>query len=93
VNAAESKISSINVTTDLDSNPIQSNSSYPAVIYNPYYQDIGTLQIQILNTTDNSIPSNVQLGIFGCAQPPQSGIKAVPRQPPTSTSISCKYPF
>ncbi len=92
-NAAESKITSINALTDNDINPIPSESSYPAVVYNPPNQNVGTLDIQIVNTSDNSIPSKVQLGIFGCVEPPQMLTRAAPEERTKSTSASCKIPF
>jgi hypothetical protein len=92
-NAAESKITSINALTDNDISPVPSESSYPAVVYNPPNQNVSTLDIQIVNTSDNSIPSKVQLGIFGCAEPPQVITRAAPEERTRATSASCKIPF
>ncbi len=92
-NAAESKITSINALTDNDISPVPSESSYPAVVYNPPNQNVSTLDIQIVNTSDNSIPSKVQLGIFGCVEPPQMLTRAAPEERTKSTSASCKIPF
>jgi len=92
-NAAESKITSINALTDNDVSPIPSESSYPAVVYHPPNQNVTTLDIQILNTSDNSIPSKVQLGIFGCAEPPEVITRAAPEERTRPTTASCKIRF
>jgi hypothetical protein len=92
LNAAESKITSITALTDFDFDATpNTNASNPTVTYEPYYEDVGTLTITILKTSDNSIPSKVQLGIFGCANPITVVTKA--QIEPTITSgkiFSCK---
>jgi len=93
VNAAESKITSISALTDYDVDSILSNPSHPAVIYNPYYEDVDTLDVEILKTSDNSIPSKVQLSIFGCADASSIATKAQLELRTTTTSPSCKIPF
>lgn len=77
LNPVQTKITEISALTDFDFEPIQNPSpSQPAIVYNPYYDDVTYIEITILKTTDNSKPSNVQLSIFGCAQAGSSKTKA-----------------
>ena len=76
LNAAQSKV------TFIDANPNgwgvdqNTNSSNPTILYTPYYEDVETLDITIINTQDGKPPSNVVLGIFGCANPKKTNTKA-----------------
>ncbi len=93
LNAAESKITSINSLTEYDSDVIQNiDASNPTVVYDPYYENVNQLTITILGTSDNSIPSRVQIGIFGCAEPVPLGTKAQIEPttivPPSSSNIT-----
>ncbi|CAF3800944.1 unnamed protein product, partial [Rotaria sordida] len=77
VNPDESKIISINALTEYDSKPIENTSpTNPAVVYNPYLEEVFDLKITILKTKDNSIPSMVKLGIFGCGEAVNIATKA-----------------
>ena len=68
LNAVQSKITSISALTEYDFEPIENaNSSNPTVVYDPHYENVVELEISILKTRDNSIPSTVQLGVYGCA--------------------------
>ena len=68
MNPVESKITSLDALTDYDFDPISNtNASNPSIDYDPYYENVGTLDITIEKTSDNSIPSSVQLGILGCS--------------------------
>ena len=68
LNPVESKITSLDALTDYDFDPIaNTNASNPSIDYDPYYENVGTLDITIEKTSDNSIPSSVQLAIFGCS--------------------------
>ena len=84
VNAAESKITSINAMTDYDFQPIENtNKSNPSIVYNPYYEMVTDLDISILATKDNSVPSKVELGVFGCGNPSPLFTKGVIEPTPT----------
>jgi len=68
LNPVESKITLIDAATEYDFDPIaNTNPSNPSIDYDPYYENVGTLEITIEKTSDNSIPSSVQLAIFGCS--------------------------
>ncbi|CAF3352616.1 unnamed protein product, partial [Rotaria sp. Silwood2] len=83
----ESKITSINALTEYDIEPIENaNPTNPAVVYNPYLEEVAQLDITILKTKDNSVPSKVKLGIFGCGEPVK--ISAKPPLEPTTTHSS-----
>jgi hypothetical protein len=87
LNPAESKITSINALTDYDFDPIEStNSSNPVIVYNPDYEDVSELDITILTTQDNSIPSQVQIGIYGCPQTPSVRTKAAIEESTTAAT-------
>ncbi|CAF4275432.1 unnamed protein product, partial [Rotaria sp. Silwood2] len=68
INAVESKITSISAITEYDFDAIENtNPMNPTIVYDPYYENVAELQISILKTNDDSIPSQLKLGIFGCA--------------------------
>ena len=89
MNPSESKVATITVYTDSDDSPIASiDSSRPAVVYSPPYEDILNLLITLINTTDNKpVPSSsVQLAIFGC--PESESANAAPQVQPQTTPLS-----
>ncbi|CAF1225499.1 unnamed protein product, partial [Adineta ricciae] len=70
LNPADSKITSISALTDYDFEPVLSkNESNPSVVYTPYMEDVIPLTVEILKVDGNSLPKQVKLGIFGCADP------------------------
>ncbi|CAF5058938.1 unnamed protein product, partial [Rotaria sp. Silwood1] len=86
VNPDESKIISINALTEYDLEPIENtNPTNPAVVYNPYLENVAQLEITLLKTKDNSMSSNVKLGIFGCSVPVKMSAKP-PLEPSTTHS-------
>jgi hypothetical protein len=92
INPAESKINSINVATEYDTEPIPStNSSNPSVDYQPYLEFVTQLDMSILGTTDNSLPSNAQIGIFGCAERTTIATKAQIESVERSRTTPCKF--
>ena len=89
MNPSECKIATITVYTDSDDAPIASDdSSRPAVVYSPPYEDIPNLLITLINTIDNKpVPSSpVQLAIFGCTD--FGSANAAPQVQPQATSLS-----
>ena len=76
MNAAESKITFIDANANGWDTIQNTNSSNPSVVYDPYYEDIETLDITIISTQDSKPPSKVVLGIFGCADPKKIRTKA-----------------
>jgi hypothetical protein len=96
MNPSESKIDTITTYTDFDDAPIAStDSSRPAIVYSPPYEDIPNILITIINTTNNKpVPSSaVQLAIFGCTdfEPPGTAPQVQHRTTPLSTI--CKTLF
>ena len=86
LNPSQSKITLISALTEYDFDAIENtNASNPTIVYQPYYQDVNTLQISILKTSDDSKPSQVELAIFGCGEPVPIMTKA--QVEPTSTSV------
>lgn len=70
MNPAESKITLLDAVTEYDAEPIaNTNASNPSIDYNPNHENVVTLEITIEKTSDNSIPSSVQLAILGCSDP------------------------
>ena len=70
LNPVESKITLLDAVTEYDAEQIaNTNASNPSIDYDPYYENVVTLEITIEKTSDNSIPSTVQLGILGCSEP------------------------
>jgi hypothetical protein len=56
--------------------PIESTDPFsPDIVYDPHIENVANLEITISRTRDNSLPPMVQLGIFGCPQPPMIGTK------------------
>jgi hypothetical protein len=94
VNAAQSKITSLTAQTDYDENPIpNTNASNPAIIYSPYYEDVNSLTIAILETSDGSQPPYLQLAIYGCAKPPKLATKGQLQAKTTTITHSSKTTF
>lgn len=86
----ESKITTIGVLTDQDNDRIQNiDPTRPAITYDPNVENVGTLSIRISKTSDNTVPSRVQIGIFGCATPTTPGSKP---QLITTTPVSTAQP-
>ena len=84
-NAAESKISLIDALTDFDFEPIESvDQSKPSVVYSPFVDGVINLDLTILSTSDNSVPSKIDLSIFGCGEP--AAIVSKPVLEPTTPS-------
>jgi hypothetical protein len=93
-NAKESKITSITAYTGYEDSPIPNpNPSNPTITYVPYDENIENLDISILATSDGSIPSSVQLSIFGCANPVLLSTKGQILQRITTLPTSCKTSF
>ena len=70
LNPVESKITLLDAVTEYDAEPIaNANASNPSIDYSPYHENVVTLEITIEKTSDNSIPSSVQLAILGCSDP------------------------
>ena len=70
LNPVESKITLLDAVTEYDAEPIaNTNASNPSIDYSPYHENVVTLEITIEKTSDNSIPSSVQLAILGCSDP------------------------
>lgn len=61
--------------------------SNPSVVYTPYMEDVIPLTVEILKTGDKSLPKQVKLGIFGCADPMKLNTKAQ-IEPDTTTTPS-----
>jgi hypothetical protein len=69
-------VSLIDALTDFDFYPIQStDGSQPSIRYDPFVEGVMNLDVTILRTTDDSVPSKIYLSIFGCAEPAPSGSK------------------
>ena len=78
LNAAESKITLIDMLSDYDFDPVEStNTVSPAAVYPQYIENVENLDITIRQTKDGSVPSRVQLAIFGCAKPQPIVTKSV----------------
>jgi hypothetical protein len=93
-NAKESKITSITAFTGYEDSPIPNpNPSNPTITYVPYDEDIQSLDVSILATSDGSIPSSVQLSIFGCANPVPIVTKGQIQHRITTLPTSCKTSF
>jgi hypothetical protein len=75
-NPTESKISLIDALTDFDFDPIESTDrSKPSIFYDPSIDGVMNLDVTILRTNDNSVPSKIDLSIFGCGEPATIGSK------------------
>ncbi|CAF3717462.1 unnamed protein product, partial [Rotaria socialis] len=70
LNPSESRVISISAQTDLDFEPINNpNPAIPVVVYNPHVEDVRELDITILKIKDPSLPTKLQLAIYGCTTP------------------------
>ncbi|CAF4497898.1 unnamed protein product, partial [Rotaria socialis] len=70
LNPSESRVISISAQTDLDFEPINNpNPAIPVVVYNPHEEDVRELDITILKIKDPSLPTKLQLAIYGCTTP------------------------
>jgi hypothetical protein len=84
LNPAESKVSLIDMLSDFDFDPVEStDATKPTAVYDPYVESVENLDITIRQTKDGSVPSRVQLAIFGCAKPQPLVTKSVVE--PTTT--------
>ena len=94
MNPVESKITLLDAATEYDFDPISNtNPSNPSIDYDPYYENVGTLDITIEKTSDNSIPSSVLLGIIGCSDDNTIATKAQIEVRETSTAASSICPI
>ena len=70
--------------SDFDFDPVEStDATKPTAVYDPYIENVENLDITIRQTKDGSVPSRVQLVIFGCAKPQPLVTKSVVE--PTTT--------